>query len=339
MISRVWHHLQVSKPYAVQSAVNMASITMGRSKRRTTTKRSTAAATRKAMPKASSGGIITRQKKALEEDFPALKGDGYIIRRIGNDGNCLFRAMSDQLFGREEDYIKVRKAAVDQMRIEPHEYTPFIDYRAKGMSELRRGNARGSRASSYTSVSLEELSPTVAEKADVWEAYLIRTAKNREWGDHLEIKAIARAYNVDVKVYIQAGVQNQHLGEIVLGGEHGIERPVARIAFHGWRHFSSARLPTAITGEPAIVCVESFTRLLDVDANFSASDSSAFSPDSSQSVSETQSIFDGQSTDSDASHESEPVFKSTYLPQGRHRNTRFHSRILANQAFMNAIRL
>ena len=41
------------------------------------------------MPKASSGGITTRQKKALEEDFPSLKGDGYIIRRIGNDGKSI----------------------------------------------------------------------------------------------------------------------------------------------------------------------------------------------------------------------------------------------------------
>ena len=206
------------------------------------------------------------------------------------------------------------------------------------MSELRRGNVRGSRASSYTSISLEELSPTLAEKADVWEAYLARTAKNREWGDHLEIKAIARAYNVDVKVYIQTGVQSQDLGEIVLGGEHGVERPVARIAFHGWRHFSSARLPSAVPGQPAIICVASLARLLDVDSSFSASDSSSDSPDSSQSASETQSIFDAQSTDSESSHESEPGFKNTYPSLGQQRSTRLHSRILANQAFMNAIR-
>jgi len=247
--------------------------------------------------------------------------------------------MSDQLFGRQEEYIRVRKAAVDQMRLEPHEYTPYIDYQAKGMSELRRGNARGSRASSHTSISTDESKPTVAEKSDVWEAYLARTSKNREWGDHLEIKAIARAYNVDVKVYIQAGVHSHHLGEMVLGGKYGIRRPVARIAFHGWRHFSSARLPSANPGEPAVICLESYARLLDIDSSFSASDSSVSSPTSSQSVSETQSIFDTQSTNSDAFHDSRPVIKSASLPQGQYRNTRLHTRILANQAFMNAIRI
>ena len=242
--------------------------------------------------------------------------------------------MSDQLFGRQEEYIKVRRAAVAQMRLEPHEYTPYIDYRAKGMSELRRGNARGSRASSHTSISTDESRPTGMEKADVWEAYLTRTAKNREWGDHLEIKAIARAYNVDVKVYIQAGVHSQHLGEMVLGGEANTKRPVARIAFHGWRHFSSARLPTATPGEPAVICVGSLARLLNIDSSYSASNSSVGSPNSSQSVSETQSLFDSQSTDSDASHESGPIPKGC----GQYRNTRLHTRILANQAFMDAIR-
>jgi len=48
-------------------------------------KRAPATASRKAITKAGSG-ITTRQKKALEEDFPLLKGDGYVIRRIGNDG-------------------------------------------------------------------------------------------------------------------------------------------------------------------------------------------------------------------------------------------------------------
>ncbi|KAG9241672.1 hypothetical protein BJ878DRAFT_519451 [Calycina marina] len=184
--------------------------------------------------------IRTRSSKALE-DFPLLDAEGYTIKRIKNDGNCLFRAMSDQIFDREEDYIAVRQAAVKQMRAESHEYTPFIDYRAKGMAELRRGEARGSRASSQSSFSVDEPPPTDTEKEDIWETYLTRMAKNREWGDHLEIKAIARAYNVDVKVYIQRGVESQHLGQVVFGGELGLERPITRIAFHGWRHFSSVR--------------------------------------------------------------------------------------------------
>ena len=48
-------------------------------------RRAPVAATRKVITKPSSG-ITTRQKKALEEDFPLLKGDGYVIKRIGNDG-------------------------------------------------------------------------------------------------------------------------------------------------------------------------------------------------------------------------------------------------------------
>jgi len=66
----------------LHSQRTMASGKMGSARR---IKRTPVTVSRKAITKASSG-ITTRQKKALEEDFPLLKGDGYVIRRIGNDG-------------------------------------------------------------------------------------------------------------------------------------------------------------------------------------------------------------------------------------------------------------
>lgn len=70
----------------LSSQQSMASGKTGTARR---IRRAPAAAARKVITKPSSG-ITTRQKKALEEDFPLLKGDGYVIKRIGNDGKFLY---------------------------------------------------------------------------------------------------------------------------------------------------------------------------------------------------------------------------------------------------------
>ncbi|KAH8596099.1 hypothetical protein B0O99DRAFT_621026 [Bisporella sp. PMI_857] len=181
-----------------------------------------------------------KMENKLKDDFAQMKGD-ITIMEILNDGNCLFRAVSDQLYGHQDQHQAIRRAMVTQLRSEPHEYRPYIDFQAHGQSELRRSK-RENRNPSYRSAPvpiIRELSE--AEKAGVWEAYVRRVSKDREWGDHLELKAIARAYNINIKVHVQTSTESGYLGDIVYGGDEGIDRPVAHVAFHGWRHYSSVR--------------------------------------------------------------------------------------------------
>jgi hypothetical protein len=37
-----------------------------------------------------------------------LKSDGLYVKDVGSDGNCLFRSISDQLYGNENKHEKIR---------------------------------------------------------------------------------------------------------------------------------------------------------------------------------------------------------------------------------------
>lgn len=46
---------------------------------------------------------------------------------MGSDGNCLFRAIADQLEGNEKLHRKYRQDAVDYIQLNKEEYAPFIE--------------------------------------------------------------------------------------------------------------------------------------------------------------------------------------------------------------------
>lgn len=47
-------------------------------------------------------------------------------REVKADGNCLFRAVSDQLFRSPHHYQLVRSRAVDQLSAHPEYYAPYV---------------------------------------------------------------------------------------------------------------------------------------------------------------------------------------------------------------------
>lgn len=42
-----------------------------------------------------------------------MRKKGYIIKKMGEDGACLFRAVSDQVYGDQEMHTVVRKHCMD----------------------------------------------------------------------------------------------------------------------------------------------------------------------------------------------------------------------------------
>jgi hypothetical protein len=51
---------------------------------------------------------------------------GLELRDITGDGNCLFRALSDQLDGNESNHLTYRKQVCDYMRQNRDEFEPFV---------------------------------------------------------------------------------------------------------------------------------------------------------------------------------------------------------------------
>ena len=92
-----------------------------------------------------------------------LEFHGLRTIEIDGDGNCQFRAVSQQLFGSEEHHMLVRERAVSYMIERKAEFSCFFPGRA-------------------------------------FDRYLTKMARSREWGDELTLRAICNALGVAIHV-------------------------------------------------------------------------------------------------------------------------------------------
>ncbi|KEP65075.1 UNVERIFIED_CONTAM: OTU family cysteine protease [Hammondia hammondi] len=118
----------------------------------------------------SSGGTACSVSK--EFDLRGLKArppwwQDLVKRHVEGDGNCMFRAFSDQLYGTQDYHFYIRQMAVEVMRIKQSEFEPFID-EADGPS---------------------------------FEAYLSKIATAGEWADDRELRALSMLYDFSIEIY------------------------------------------------------------------------------------------------------------------------------------------
>jgi len=98
-----------------------------------------------------------RQRLALLLETYGLKE-----RPVEGDGNCQFRALSDQLYGSEAYHLDIRLRVVEQLQACKDAYCGFVP-----------GN---------------------------FEAYVMKVGCDRTWGDHVTLQAAADAFGVEVNV-------------------------------------------------------------------------------------------------------------------------------------------
>ncbi|KAF2195942.1 cysteine proteinase [Delitschia confertaspora ATCC 74209] len=137
------------------------------------------------------GMSSTRCATAQEAEFPGLRAAGLQLFDIKGDGNCLFRAFSDQLFGHPNHHTIVRDTIVQYVRDHKDHYINFVP-----VNEVRRSNRRHKGSSSR-----EIASPSQDEREKKFEMRLQQMAKTGTWGDNVEIVAFAAAYDVQVNVW------------------------------------------------------------------------------------------------------------------------------------------
>lgn len=109
---------------------------------------------------ADSHGTLPEDEGAFEED---LRRVGYHIKRMTGDGNCLFRAVADQVYGDAEMHDEVRSRCMDYMEKEREHYSQFV--------------------------------------AEDFTEYVRRKKRDKVFGNHLEIQAISEIYNRPIEVY------------------------------------------------------------------------------------------------------------------------------------------
>ena len=165
------------------------------------------------------------------EEFPLLGALGLCLSPTRGDGNCLFNALSDQIYGDQNEHAAIRARVIEYMREHAEYYKQFIDVHPGG--GIRR-NPKRKNAGAYSSPA-HYVPPSAADIDRVFETHLQNMARGGTYGDNMEITAFSSAFDIDVKIY------QRDFAYMVTGSGDETQRPVAHIAYHLWEHYSSIR--------------------------------------------------------------------------------------------------
>ncbi|KAJ2747107.1 2-oxoglutarate dehydrogenase E1 component [Coemansia sp. BCRC 34301] len=161
------------------------------------------------------GRYLTRNPNSTvgggHDDFSqlnrSLKKSGLYCKDIAGDGNCLFRALADQVDGTPDTHLRHREAVCDYMHRHPDEFSPFLDETCS------------------------------------FDRYLDNMRRQGVFGGNLELVAFARNYCVDIKVYQLGGTVFVISGGSLTKDSSQVLRsmPTVHLAYHSYEHYSSVR--------------------------------------------------------------------------------------------------
>ncbi|ORX74694.1 cysteine proteinase [Linderina pennispora] len=136
----------------------------------------------------------------------ALKKIGLYCKEMDGDGNCLFRALADQVDGTPDTHSRHRVAVCDYMDQHADEFAPFID------------------------------------ESQPFPQYVYNMRRLGVFAGNLELVAFARNYRVDIKVY-QLGGNVFVISGAPSDQPNSTQRnmPPVHIAYHSYEHYSSVR--------------------------------------------------------------------------------------------------
>ncbi|KAF1993711.1 OTU-domain-containing protein [Amniculicola lignicola CBS 123094] len=194
--------------------------------------------------------MAIRKTRAKSSEFPILEANGLYAAPIKGDGNCLFNALSDQMYGTQDAHKLLRATTISHMRKHATHYRQYMV-----VNPTRRNSRRRTAAASAnidTTVHSED------ELQEEFEKHLEKMGKTGEWADNLEVAAFADALNVNVCLWhadytytfspqVTAAVDDQRPAV-------EDQRSTLNIAYHTWEHYSSVRnVAGPHTGVPNVV--------------------------------------------------------------------------------------
>ena len=135
-------------------------------------------------------------------------------------GNCLFYALSDQIYGHQGEHANIRAAVIEYMRQNANDFKYFIPVIGGGRRNPKRKNVGA------LSGPISCANPTEDAVNQKFEAYLLDMARNGTYGDNLEIVAFAKAFSTNVRIY------QAHDPLMIYAADDWTALPVAHIAHH-----------------------------------------------------------------------------------------------------------
>ncbi|KAI4203033.1 MAG: hypothetical protein LQ346_001880 [Caloplaca aetnensis] len=145
------------------------------------------------------------ESEAMRAQYTSRK---LIEHEIRSDGHCLYAAIADQL-----STLRLPLIPEPSENMCPINDPPIVPYKSTRVV-----------AAAYIKHHSSDFEPFLEEPL---EDYLLKIRYTGEWGGHLELLALARAYNVNIHVLQGSG----HV-EKILSGTDEVTRPVLWLAYY-----------------------------------------------------------------------------------------------------------
>jgi OTU domain-containing protein 3 len=130
---------------------------------------------------------------ADDENFQSfsqqLERLGLQLRDITGDGNCFFRALSDQMFGNESNHLEFRKRVCQYMLHNRAEFEPFVAALIDDEDNEKSSKSGGS--SSFLN----------SKKLDAFEKYIKNLEQPGTYADNGCLVAFARLYQLNINIH------------------------------------------------------------------------------------------------------------------------------------------
>ncbi|KAL4919811.1 hypothetical protein BDW62DRAFT_199529 [Aspergillus aurantiobrunneus] len=181
----------------------------------------------------------TRNKADTEcLELPSLTQLGLYALPTEGDGNCLYYALSDQLYGDFDHADHIRTRLADHIFANREYFMSFIAAAGGERRAPRRAAAEAARNAYCSSSSASPgPPPSIKDKERSFDSRVAESRKNGVWGGAEEIQAFCQSFKKDVNVYTVYGIQNFR----DVHAPRDEERETMHIAFHDFHHYSSVR--------------------------------------------------------------------------------------------------
>ena len=140
-------------------------------------------------------------------------------------GNCLFRALADQIHGSQSSHPDTRARVLRYLRDNPNDFKPFI---AVGPEPTRQNPKRNAKATKRKMAGSVPAAVTEQQVDIAWSQYLKNMSEEGTWGGDIEITAFAGAFDANVKIW----QPDDNSPYIIRCPNNPGEKPIVHIAFH-----------------------------------------------------------------------------------------------------------
>jgi len=193
--------------------------------------------------------MAQRKQRPSSPEFPILDANALYAGQIRGDGNCLFNALSDQLYGDQEMNEVLRAATIEHMRVNADFYRQYM-----AVNSVRRNPKRRTTAARPTRIDTTYY--TEEQLQEQFEEHVKKMGQPGEWADNMEVSAFASALNVHVRLWQADYTYLFSPRTYCMPGDDALSadtRKTLHIAYHSWEHYSSVRnIAGPHTGLPGV---------------------------------------------------------------------------------------